>query len=103
MFFLLGSCKNDIYLKFYCCSQLQVSEELSCGDILVATKLLFKNMFVEAKEKLQKYVYLTTTRETQLYHIEQNWNIDSVKKYPFSKCKLFLELLQVKSRCKVMI
>lgn len=91
----LGSCDEVIHLKLYCCSQKDVMENLVCGDVLVAVRVLSKTEMVSTTGRLKSYYYLTTTRETQLYKFNGQLSPSLVKEQPFYKCSLFLKVIEV--------
>lgn len=82
-------------MKLYCCSQKDVIQNLVCGDVLVAVRVLSKTEMVSTTGRLKSFCYLTTTRETQLYRFDGQLSPALVKEYPFYKCSLFLKVIEV--------
>ena len=92
---ILGSCDEVINLKLYCCSQKDIMENLVCGDVLVAVRVLSKTEIVSTTGRLKPFCYLTTTRETQLYKFDGQLSPALIKEHPFYKCSLFLKVIEV--------
>lgn len=58
-----------IILHIYACSQPEVFDSITPGKVLVCARMLLK---IEAQDsKHQKFCFLTTTRESQLYILKQ--------------------------------
>lgn len=58
-----------IILHLYACSQPEVFESIAAGNVLVCARMLLK---IEAQDsKHQRFCFLTTTRESQLYVLKK--------------------------------
>ncbi|XP_057289806.1 RPA-related protein RADX-like [Hydractinia symbiolongicarpus] len=84
----------DIKIKIYACSQSETVDKLKCGDMLVATRVLCKGHITSYTGKQRMQMYAVSIRETQLYSISSDWELDDVKTLPFVKYIGFLNVLR---------
>ena len=70
----LGTSSKPIILHIYACSQPEVFDSIAPGKVLVCARMLLKIEVQDSRH--QRFCFLTTTRESQLYVLKQPSNVN---------------------------
>ena len=89
----VGSHEDVIRVQLYACCHPEVLHNLKLGDILVCLRMLVKCDVKSSKEK--RYVYLTTTRESQLYLLKADHSKEHSSGLPFKDEEVYKDLIEV--------